>query len=326
MLRSLRLLLVTFWPTLSSRLRHGPRRPSWSFLFEWTVRFLRRDWDETASWSLLEQRQVVASRPYPAPHLSRVVVRDELLGGVPVRRFLPPRPGAVRVVFFHGGSYVYGSTQHSHAELCAHLAVASSLEVIGVEYRLAPEHPWPAQLEDARAVCQALPGPLVLAGDSAGGHLAVKTAEVLEVRPRGLVLLSPWVDLEMPGASFTTNDDSDFGTREVLLKQARAVANGVPLAQLALARVKLGELPATFVSVGSAETPRDDILGFVEALRAAKVEVTLHVAEDLPHNPTLFEAYHPNAKAAFAATVQALRGWSGEALDVAGPRGESSPV
>ena len=309
MFRSLRLLLLTFLPTLRARFRHGPRRPSWSFLFEWTIRFLRRDWDETAQWPLEAQRAATAARPYPAPHLSKVTVHDEQVGGVSVRRFTPPKPGPLKVVFFHGGSYIYGSTRHSHAELCAHLAVASSLEVFGVEYRLAPEHPWPAQLEDARAVCEALPGPLVLAGDSAGGHLAVQTAEVLKEKPRGLVLLSPWVDLEMPGASFTSNDDSDFGTREVLLRHARAVAGGRPLAELGLARVKLEGLPPTFVSVGSAETPRDDILGFVERLRAAKVDVTLHVAPDMPHNATLFEAYHPNAKAAFEAVVQALRGW-----------------
>lgn len=311
MLRSLRLFLVTFLPTLRSRLRSGPRRPSWTFVFEWMVGSLRRDWDETAQWSLEAQREGMATKPYPAPHLSKVKVHDGQLGGVPVRRFTPPHPGALRVVFFHGGSYIYGSTKHSHAELCAHVAWASSLEVIGVEYRLAPEHPWPAQLEDARAVCAAMEGPFVLAGDSAGGHLAVKTAEARKTGPRGLALLSPWVDFEMPGASFTSNDDSDFGTREVLLRQAHAVAGGLPLSQLALARVALEGLPPTFVSVGSAEIPRDDILGFVEQLRAAKVEVTLDVAEDMPHNATLFAAYHPSAKAAFEALVQWLRGRSG---------------
>lgn len=311
MLRSLRLLLVTFMPTLLSRRRKGPRRPSWSFLFEWTIAFLRRDWDETADWPLIRQREGTASRPYPAPHLKQVTVRDEVIGGVPVRRFVPKTPGRTQLVFFHGGSYIYGSTRHSHAELCAHLAVSTSLEVIGVEYRLAPEHPWPAQLEDAKAVCEALTAPLVLAGDSAGGHLAVKTAEVLTRKPLALALLSPWVDLEMPGASFQSNDDSDFGTREVLVRQAQAVAGSRPLAELALSRVNLGALPPTFVCVGTAEIPRDDILGFVERLRAAKVELTLHVAEDMPHNATLFEAYHPNAKAAFEATAQFIRAFRG---------------
>lgn len=306
MLRSLRLLLVTFWPTLLSRWRKGPRRPSWSFMFQWTIAFLRRDWDETADWPLVRQREGTASRPYPAPHLKKVTMRDEVIAGVPVRRFLPPSPGQAQLVFFHGGSYVYGSTKHSHAELCAHLAHATSLEVIGVEYRLAPEHPWPAQLEDAKAVCESLSAPLVLAGDSAGGHLAVKTAEALTRKPLALALLSPWVDFEMPGASFQSNEESDFGTREVLVRQAQAVAGSRPLAGLALSRVNLAALPRTFVCVGSAEIPRDDILGFVEQLRAAKVDLTVHVAEDMPHNATLFEAFHPNAKAAFEATVHFL--------------------
>lgn len=306
MLRSLRLLLETFWPTVVSRWRKGPRRPSWSFMFEWTIAFLRRDWDETADWPLTRQREGTAARPYPAPHLKQVTVRDEVIAGVPVRRFVPKSPGKTQLVFLHGGSYVYGSTKHSHAELCAHLAAATSLEVIGVEYRLAPEHPWPAQLEDAKAVCEALSAPLALAGDSAGGHLVVKTAEVLSRKPRGLVLLSPWVDLEMPGASWR-DDSTDFGTRAVLVRQAEAVAGSTALAELALSRVNLSALPPTFVCVGTAEIPRDDIFGFVERLREAKVALTLHVAEDMPHNATLFEAYHPNAKAAFDATAKFIR-------------------
>jgi monoterpene epsilon-lactone hydrolase len=301
MARSLRLFLVTFLPTLLARFRRGPARPTWSFLFEWTIRFLRRDWDESAQWPLERQRAGMAAKPYPAPSLKKVTVRDEVIAGVPVRRFTPPSPGATRIVFFHGGSYIYGSTRHSHAELCAHLAAASSLEVLGVEYRLAPEHPWPAQLEDAKAVCSSLEGALVLAGDSAGGHLVVRTAQAVARKPVALVLLSPWVDFEMPGASFTSNDAFDFGTREGLLRHAKAVAGDRPLAELALDAS--GDLPPTFVSVGGAETPRDDILRYVEALRAAKVEVTLNVAEDLPHNATLFEAWHPQAKAAFDAMV-----------------------
>jgi acetyl esterase/lipase len=305
MLRALRLLLATFLPTLIARFSHGPLRPSWSFRFEWMVRFLRRDWDETAEWPLARQREAVAARPYPRPHLRQVTVRDETFAAVSVRRFVPRAPGPACIVFLHGGSYVYGSSRHSHADLCAHLAAATSLEVIGVEYRLAPEHTWPAQLEDVVAVCGALTGPFFLAGDSAGGHLAVRTAQQIARSPQGLVLLSPWVDLEMPGDSFRTNNAFDFGTREVLLRQAHAVAGARPLSELAL-HPSPG-LPATFVSVGSAETPRDDILSFVERLRAARVETELHMAEDMPHNPTLFAAYHPNGKAAFNAAVGFIR-------------------
>lgn len=293
-MRALRLFAVTFWPTLISRWRNGPRRPSWSFMFEWMVRFLRRDWDETADWPLVQQREAVAHKPYPKA--TGVTILDERIGGIDVRRFVPPTPQPGRIVFFHGGSYVYGSTRHSHAALCGEIAKATSREVVGVEYRLAPEHRWPAQLEDARAVCEALDGELVLMGDSAGGHLAVKTSEVLQRKPRALVLLSPWSDLEMPGASFTENADFDFGTRAVLVRHAEAA--GAPLKLEASAN-----MPRTFVSVGEAETPRDDILSFVSRLQNANVDVTLHRAKDLPHNPLLFASYHPEARAAFDAAV-----------------------
>lgn len=307
MLRFWRLLLVTALPTLLARRRRGPLRPSWSFLFEWSIRMLRRDWEETAAWPLEAQRAAVDARPAPAPHLRRVQRRDELRGGVPVRRFLPPAAGPARVVFFHGGSYVYGSTRTSHGELCAALACATGLEVVGVEYRLAPEHPWPAQLDDALAACRALDGPLLLVGDSAGGHLAVTTALRLARRPLGLALLSPWVDLEMPGASWEENDPWDFGTRAVLRRHAQAVAGARPLAELALAGERLAELPPTLVSVGGVETPRDDILQFARRLEALGVALRLHVAEDMPHDPLLFAGHHPSATAALEAVAAFLR-------------------
>lgn len=271
-------------------------------MFEWTVRWLRADWNETAASPLVFQRAVAASRPYPHPHVKQVTTRTGILGGVPVRHFIPASPGPVTLVYFHGGSYIYGSTHTSHADFCAHLALAASLEVIGVEYRLAPEHPWPAQLEDAVAACSAIAErPLILAGDSAGGHLAVKAAHA--VPAIALVLLSPWVDLEMPGRSYFENDAFEYGTRDVLLRHARGVAGKLPLASLSLARDPLRALPPCFVALGDAELPRDDILAFVEKARDAGVECRLHVAADMPHNPALFEAYHPAARAAFDAAV-----------------------
>lgn len=264
-------------------------------MFEWTIRFLRRDWDETADWPLLQQREAVANKPYPKA--SGVEVRDDRIGGVEVRRFIPPGVTGAPIVFFHGGSYVYGSTKHSHAELCAAFAKATKRELIGVEYRLAPEHAWPAQLEDALAVSREF-AEVILMGDSAGGHLAVKTSEALTKKPLALVLLSPWSDLEMPGASFTENAEFDFGTREVLVRHATAL--GVDVKTLKLE--PHDGMPRTFISVGEAETPRDDILAF-----AAKVpNVALHRAKDMPHNPLLFAKYHPGARAAFDAAVMFL--------------------
>jgi len=184
--------------------------------------------------------------------------------------------------------------------------IPTSVQVVGIEYRLAPEHPWPAQLEDAVAACRGLTdSPLIVAGDSAGGHLAVKTAHQIDAS--ALVLLSPWVDFEMPGRSFVDNDSYDFGTREVLLRHAHAVASELALSALALDRDPLAHLPACFVSVGGVETPRDDIVAFAEKLRAQGVECELHVAEDMPHDPAIFESYHPSGRAAFDAAAAFIR-------------------
>ena len=111
----------------------------------------------------------------------------------------------------------------------------------------------------------------------------------------------------MPGRSFSENEPYDLGDRTVLLRHARAVAGPAPLASLALRNDPLAALPPTFVSVGEAEIPRDDILVFADAVRAAGVDCSVHVASDMPHNPALFESYHPAGKEAFAAIVTFIR-------------------
>lgn len=320
MLRSLRLMILAWAATLAGRLRGRPRHPRWPFVFELMVRFLRRDWDETADWPFARLREESNARPYPLDFAKRVKLERGELGGVEVARFLPP--GALagrRLLFFHGGSYIYGSSCTTHRELIARLALEIGVEVVGVEYRLAPEHPYPAQLEDALAVYEAClaegvaPEHLALAGDSAGGNLVVALELALRDRgrplPRAAILISPWADLEMPGASFQENEPIDFGTREVLVRQARAFAGDLPLSdpRLSVVHAKLEGLAPTLVTVGEAELPRDDVLALAAALQRAGVEVTVHRAEDMPHNAPVFAAYHPAAKAALDAVVAFAR-------------------
>jgi acetyl esterase/lipase len=258
----------------------------------------------------------MATRPYPRTYVKKVVVEDGSLGGVPVVSFVPPqkkRGGAV--LFFHGGSYVYGSSKNSHGDLIAKLALESGAKVIAVEYRLAPEHPYPAQLDDAIASFDALvasgtpSSEIVIAGDSAGGNLAIAAALALRdrggVQAKALALLSPWVDLTMPGASYAENDPFDFGTRDVLAAQAKEFAGDVPIddARVSPTFAKLAGLPPSLVVVGEAELPRDDIRAFAAKLKEAGVDVTLREASDMSHNAAFFADYHPSAKAAFDALV-----------------------
>lgn len=104
-----------------------------------------------------------------------VAVADRSLGGVPCRLYTPAAGSAATVVYLHGGGFVVGGLE-SHDDICAELAAATECRVVSADYRLAPEHPHPAAFDDAlaatRAVAAAFPGPLVMAGDSAGGNLA----------------------------------------------------------------------------------------------------------------------------------------------------------
>ena len=294
-------------------------RPAWTFQLSVVARFMRLDWDRTADWDLPRVRDEVANRPYPRKWVKRVARRDATLGGVPVCVYSPPeRRGDGVLLYFHGGSFIYGSSKTSHADFLARLALETGVEIVGVEYRLAPEHPFPAPLEDALAAWRALlargtkPEDVVVGGDSSGGNLAVCAAIALrdahEPTPRALLLMSPWADLEMPGASFRENADYDFGTREVLVRHAAAYAGGAPLddPRLSPTHAKLEGLPETFVSWGTCEIPRDDIVAFARALRAAGVSVTEHEAPDMPHNAAFFADYHPAALAAFEATARFL--------------------
>jgi acetyl esterase/lipase len=316
MARILWLWAVTFVETARSRALRGPRVPSWSLLFESVVRFLRRDWEETAAWEPARLRRDWDERPAPKKFVKGVAIEEEPLGGVAAVRFRPS--GVLRertILFLHGGSYAYGSAKTTHAELLAHLAEATRYEVIGVDYRLAPEHPYPAQLEDATAAFDALcqsgvaAESIVVMGDSSGGNLAFYLLLALRDRggpkPRSLVLLSPWSDLTMPGASFTRNDAYDYGTRAVLLTQARRFAGDMELDDPRLSPVKADArgLCHTMIVSGDREIPYDDILALARRLQLSGVPLTLHTATDMPHNALIFAGMHPSADAAFTAVV-----------------------
>jgi monoterpene epsilon-lactone hydrolase len=319
MFRLFRLFVLAFVKTAWSRWSGGPLRPTWPFSFEVTVRFLRKDWDSTSEWELPRVRAELDARPYPSTIVRKVVTRDGDLGGVPARWFTPPNAGeGAAVLYFHGGSYVLGSARTTHADVIARLALASGVTLVGVDYRLAPEHAYPAQSEDAWHAFEALRAcsgmrRVIVAGDSAGGNLAIELQ--IALRDRGLeqaagaVLISPWSDLTMPGTSFRENDRFDYGTREVLARQARVFAGTLALddPRLSPVNAKLASLAPVFILAGEAEIPRDDILTLADRLERANVEVTRHLATDMPHNAPVFAAYHPSAQLAVAAIARFIR-------------------
>jgi acetyl esterase/lipase len=199
------------------------------------------------------------------------------------------------ILYLHGGGYVFGGLD-SHRGLAWRLAKASDSEVLVVDYRLAPEHLFPAAVDDAIASYQWLLAQgvsaerLIVAGDSAGGGLAV--ALMIQLKKQGLpqpkaaVLLSPWTDLSLSGESVQANAQADAMLSPQALKRFRDLylGDGDPVSPLASPLFgDLAELSATYVVVGSHEVLRDDSERFVEKLKAAGGQAQIKVWSKMPH-------------------------------------------
>lgn len=232
-------------------------------------------------------------------------------GGVPAEWVAAENADRPRVILYlHGGGYVLGSI-NTHRELGSRLSRAAAARVLLIDYRLAPEHPHPAAVDDAVTAYRWLlsqgvsPSRLVVAGDSAGGGLTVAT--LVAVRDAGLpvpaagVCLSPWVDLEGIGESMVTKAAVDpMVQRDGLLKMAEAYLGGHS-ARTALAAplyADLSGLPPLLIQVGTAETLLDDSTRLAECARKAGVQVSLEPWEDMIHVFQAFAAMLPEARQA----------------------------
>jgi acetyl esterase/lipase len=239
---------------------------------------------------------------YALPDDIRVQPADA--GGVPAEWTLSPEADPARVlVFLHGGGYVSGSLA-SHRHMVAEAGRQAGARTLALAYRLAPEHPFPAALADALAAYRHLlglgiaPGDIALAGESAGGGLALATLESLRAAgdplPGCLWLSSPWVDLALTGASLTGKDAVDpLIHRGYLAELAAAYLQGTdprdPRASPLYA--DLAGLPPTLIQVGSAETLLDDAVRLAGAAGAADAPVTLQV---WPHMIHAWHLFHPD--------------------------------
>lgn len=240
--------------------------------------------------NMLDSLHVLASEP------TDVTYQEVDAGGVPAIWAKPAGAAADRVIVYaHGGGCVTGS-MHSHRKLAAHLAKAAGVTAIVLDYRLAPEHPFPAQIEDLLTVHRWLRGQGIgpehtaTAGDSAGGNLAIATVlklrEVGEPLPAAIVAISPWLDMEHTGATMQSNADSDsLVSHAVSAMMATmylgAVAPTDPLANPLYA--DLAGLPPVFACAGDAETLQDNAERFAERARAAGVDVVLEIAPGQQH-------------------------------------------
>ena len=246
----------------------------------------------------LEERRAdfaPGGRTHPMP--DDVVVADVTADGVPAHWVAAPGADAGRVLLFlHGGGYELGSL-HSDGDLAARLGRASGMRVLFPEYRLAPEHPFPAAIDDVLAAWRWLrtdqelsASSLAVAGDSAGGGLAVAllvaTRDAGEALPAAAVLMSPTVDLTSSGASMTERADQDPISTPAMLRQFASdyLAGADPKNPLASPLfASLSGLPPLLVQVGTADVLLSDSERLAAAAAGAGVDVTLEIGEGLPH-------------------------------------------
>lgn len=222
---------------------------------------------------------------------------EETLGGVPGARIEwgEADPGRA-VLYLHGGSFVTGSAV-THRALTARLAGRAGVVVHALDYRLAPEFPYPAALEDAEAAFAALvesgtaPERIVVAGDSAGGWLALTLAVRLrdrgEALPAGLALICPFLDMTLAGETLETNDGRDIGLRSDWLRKTRPLFfadDSLDPVELTAARGDLSRLPPIHLQTAS----EDVLLSDAELLRdrgeAAGIEIDYRRWEEVWHD------------------------------------------
>jgi len=312
---------------LLRRLVGRKRRPTWSVKLEAVVGATR------GAWSVMPKIGVVRWRNV-GEHMSplktgglvpRFVQRGEGEATVDGAWFEPPDadPDGPVILYFHGGGFVFASLR-THGELIANLARTTRARTFALDYRLAPEHPMPAAIEDALAsyrylLAQGIPARrIVFAGDSAGGNLVLATLLALrdagEPLPAAGVALSPWVDLDCSGASFRTNARCDFVGEEHCRLAAAAYLAGADAKRPDLSPLfaKLAGLPPLLVHAGDAETLVDQIRAFIVRAEAEGVAVTHAIYPDMVHVWHMHTASTPEAQravdeiAAFArATVAA---------------------
>lgn len=199
------------------------------------------------------------------------------------------------LLYLHGGGYVMGSSD-THRKMVGHLANAIGIRAFVADYRLAPEHPYPAAVRDAVAAFRGLladgirPNRIVVGGDSAGGGLTI--AMLLSLRddgrplPAAAMLLSPWTDLAFTGESLVSREQTDVtvtaaGARKMAEYYLGSAKVRAPLASPLYADLR--GMPPTRIQVGADEILLDDSVRIAEKLKNSRVDVTIEVFPEMQH-------------------------------------------
>jgi epsilon-lactone hydrolase len=291
------------------RMLRGPRFTNWSWGLETSTYFMKTQASAAFDLSnLTDGREFEDALVFHSPALDQVCIQpaDLAVKG----DWVQPRSTAPRVtvLYLHGGGFAYYSRAHNN--LIALVALAAQARTFALDYRLAPEHPYPAQLEDAQAAYRWLlesgvaPERLVIVGDSAGGNLAL--ALLLSLRaarlplPALAVCLAPWIDLANTGASMTANGPHDWIQKRMPDRWAGWYCRGAdpcdPL--ISPLHADFRGLPPIYIQAGSAEILLDSIRTLAERAQQQGANVQLEVWPNMTHDFQAFGSITPESRQA----------------------------
>ncbi len=285
---------------------------SWqNFLISTVIRFQQK-----STMKLTPERRFKRLRKFMAMDTGGsgqpVTCKADSIDGVPVEWILPEgsesNPNATVCVYYHGGAFFMGG-MNSHRQMCAYLAVAANIQVVMVDYRLAPEHPFPAATDDASAVYAALiksgysASKIVLAGDSAGGNIVLRTLQKLRDEaiplPAAGVMFSPWLDLSHSSASFNANAKSDVLLNKTLLDESVAMyAPQLPVDDPQISPIfgSVADLPPLLIIASKCEVLLDDATRLHEKIKLAGGDSSYLEWEKAPHAFPAMSKFLPEAR------------------------------
>lgn len=265
------------------------------------LRDLYADWSEimatTPDLTMRLFRSMFDEWHQPTREPEAVTYKEDVVGGVPGIWAFPEGADRTKVLLYtHGGGFAVGSAA-SHRKLAGHVAKAVGVVTFVLDYRRAPEHPHPAQVEDGVAVFKALvdsgihPHDITTVGDSAGGNLAIAIPLALkeqgEPLPGQVIAFSPWLDMENKGETLVTNDATDALITPQLLEGMIAGVLGASVSpQNPLANPLYADFagfPRLYITAGSVESLMDNATRLSALAEAAGVDVTLSIGEGQQH-------------------------------------------
>ncbi len=298
-IRNLYLLFLCAIRTTSQRILRGPLLPSWSWAFETGTHYLREQFRAARELPDIEARREFLDALVP---YSEVLDRVELsavhepVRGTWVSPRSPVRGGVI--LYLHSGAHCYNPA--AAMQNAALVAQASEARVFALDYRLTPEHPFPAQLQDALGAYEwlidanAAPERTILVGASSGGNLALSLLIALrderKPHPALAICLSPWTDLGNSGASMLANAKYDIQDKRMADETAGWYAGGESLDHPLISplHADLHDLAPIYIQAGRAEAFIDMVEAFAEAATRQGAEVRLEVWPEMNH---LFQAY-----------------------------------